>query len=86
MCLAVPMKVLELDGHRARCGALEQERWADLMLMPENGVAVGDYVVIHLGFVQRTIPETDALESIRLFKDILDELPDAQTAPNTRQG
>ena len=77
MCLAVPMKVLEIDANRARCGALDQERWADLMLMPENGVAVGDYVVIHLGFVQRTVPESDALESIQLFKDILKDLPDA---------
>ena len=78
------MKVLEIDGHRARCSALEQERWADLMLMPENGVTVGDYVVIHLGFVQRTVPKDEALESIRLFQDILDELPDGQSPPPMR--
>jgi hydrogenase expression/formation protein HypC len=71
MCLAVPMKVLEIEENRVRCAALEQERWADLMLMPENGVSVGDYVVVHLGFVQRTVPESEALEAYELFDDIL---------------
>lgn len=76
MCLAVPMKVLEIDGTRVRCAALGQERWADLMLVSDLTIAVDDYVIVHLGFVQNTVPEQDALESIALFKDILAELPE----------
>ena len=36
----------------------------------------GDYVIIHLGFVQRTVGEEEALESIELFKEILDKVPE----------
>lgn len=74
MCLSVPMKVEEVLGHRARCSALGQERWADLMLMVEEMPKVGEYVVIHLGFVQRTVPELDALESYVLFDEITESL------------
>ena len=49
---------------------LGQEKWADLMLMGDHPPKVGDYVVIELGFVQRVIPEADALESHALFREI----------------
>lgn len=74
MCLTVPMLVEEIDGHRARCSALGEERWADLMLMADELPLVGDYVAIHLGFVQRVVPEADALESQRLFGEIAEVL------------
>jgi hydrogenase expression/formation protein HypC len=74
MCLTVPMRVEEIDGHRARCSALGEERWADLMLMGEALPEVGDYVAIHLGFVQRVVPEAEALESQRLFGEIAEVL------------
>ena len=70
MCLSVPMRIEEIDAHRARCSALGQEKWADLMLMGDHPPKVGDYVVIELGFVQRVIPEADALESHALFREI----------------
>ena len=75
MCLAVPMQVQDIDGPRARCTALGEERWGDLSLMAEGSVAKGDYVIIHLGFVQRTVPEDEALEAIGLFKEILRSAP-----------
>ena len=74
MCLTVPMRVEQIDGHRARCAALGQERWADLMLVADDPPKPGDYVVIHLGFVQRTVPESEALESHALFTEIAETL------------
>lgn len=74
MCLTVPMKVEEISHPRARCSAMGQERWADLTLMGDNLPAVGDYVVIQLGFVQRTVPEDEAMDSYRLFDQILETL------------
>lgn len=70
MCLSVPMQVVEIAGHRARCAALGAERWADLMLMGDSPPAVGDYVTIHLGFVQDVVPEREALEAQALFGEI----------------
>lgn len=74
MCLTVPMRIEEIDGGRVRCAALGQERWADLMLVAGDPPKVGDYVVIHLGFVQRTVPEQEALESHALFTEIADTI------------
>ena len=74
MCLAVPMKIVEIADGRARCMALEQERWADLSLMSDPLPKVGEYVVVHLGFVQRTVSEVEAQESYALFGEILDAL------------
>lgn len=70
MCLTIPMRVEEIDGSRARCSALGEERWANLLLMGEEVPAVGDYVVIHLGFVQRVVAEREALEAQALFAEI----------------
>ncbi len=70
MCLTVPMRVEEIDGHRARCAALGAERWADLMLVADAPPKVGDYVTIHLGFVQGIVPEREALESQALWGEI----------------
>ena len=74
MCLAIPMRVEEIDGSRARCTAFGQERWAELMLVAGDPPRVGDYVEIHLGFVQRTVPEAQALESHALFSEIVETL------------
>lgn len=74
MCLSVPMRVEEIDGPRARCTALGQESWADLTLMADAPPNVGDYLVVHLGFAQRTVPEQDALDSYALFGEIIDVL------------
>lgn len=68
------MRIEEIDGGRARCAALGHERWADLMLVADDPPAVGDYVVIHLGFVQRSVPEAEALESHALFGEIAEAL------------
>lgn len=74
MCLAVPMKVVEIDGPRARCEALGEDRWADLTLMADAPPKVGEYVIIHLKFAQRTVPEEEALKSYELFEEILETL------------
>ena len=74
MCLTIPMRIEEIDGNRARCAAMGQERWADLMLVAGDPPKLGDYVVIHLGFVQRTVPEEEALQSHALFEEIAETL------------
>ena len=74
MCQTIPMRVEEIDANRARCAAMGHEKWADLMLVASDPPKVGDYVVIHLGFVQRTVPEEEALQSHALFEEIAETL------------
>jgi hydrogenase expression/formation protein HypC len=58
MCLGIPMRVQSIDGFIARCEAKGVEREANLLMLEHEGVAVGDYVVVHLGYaVDKVSPE-----------------------------
>ena len=74
MCLSVPMKVEEIRGSLARCSAMGQQRWADLMLLGDQVPKIGDYVQIHLKFVQRIVPEREAREAYEMFDEIIEHL------------
>ena len=77
MCLTVPMKIEDIDGGRARCTALGEERWADLTLMADAPPKVGDYIIVHMKFAQRVVSQDEALKSYELFGEILDALDQA---------
>jgi len=48
------------------------QRDANLMMMDEGDVKVGDYVLLHIGFVMNKIDEEEALASIETYKEILE--------------
>jgi len=73
------MLVEEIANGRARCTALGQDRWVDLMLLGETSPNIGDYLVIHLGFAQRIVSESEARESYALFEEILSRLDSEET-------
>jgi hydrogenase expression/formation protein HypC len=55
------MRVLSIDGYVARCEAKGVEREANLLMMEQEGVTVGDYVVVHLGYaMDKVTPEAAA--------------------------
>jgi hydrogenase expression/formation protein HypC len=70
MCLAVPVKVLQIDGHKATVELGELARQANLILVPET--QVGDYVLLHAGFAIQKLDEEEAEETLRLFSEIAD--------------
>jgi hydrogenase expression/formation protein HypC len=65
MCLAVPMRVVSLQGDRATAVIGEVEREVGLALVPD--VVVGDYVIVHAGFAIQKLGEQEALETLELF-------------------
>jgi hydrogenase expression/formation protein HypC len=65
MCLAVPVKIVEIEGNRATVDFAGNRRSAGLMLVPE--AKVGDYVLLHAGFAITVLDEADALESLKLL-------------------
>jgi hydrogenase expression/formation protein HypC len=68
MCLAVPAKIIELDGARATVEVPGNRFSADVSLVP--AVKLGDYVLVHAGFaIERYRPE-DAEEILRLHEDM----------------
>ena len=68
MCLAVPVRVLQIDGLKASVELGGLVRQASIMLVPDTHV--GDYVLLHAGFAIQTLDEKEAEETIRLFADI----------------
>ncbi len=70
MCLGVPGKVLAIDGMEALVDFFGVRRKVRLEIVDEP-VAVGDYVLNHVGFAIRRIPESDALATIELFDSLL---------------
>ncbi|GAA8338514.1 HypC/HybG/HupF family hydrogenase formation chaperone [Helicobacter pylori] len=70
MCLAIPSKVIAIKDNVAILETLGVQREASLDLMGES-VKVGDYVLLHIGYVMSKIDEKEALESIELYQEMI---------------
>jgi len=58
MCLAIPMEVLAVDGFLARCSAKGIERDVSLFMLQDEPVAIGDFVMVHVGYaIQKMTPQ-----------------------------
>jgi hydrogenase expression/formation protein HypC len=72
MCLAVPGKVIEIyESNGLPMGKIDfggVTREACLAYTPE--AKVGDYAIIHVGFVLNLVDEAEALETLRLFEEM----------------
>jgi hydrogenase expression/formation protein HypC len=68
MCLAIPAKVIKIDGDMATIDVGGVTRSASLMLLAD--VAVGDYVIVHAGFAIHKVDPCEAHESLRLFREM----------------
>ena len=69
MCLAIPTQVVELldnDGAVVELGGVRKE----ISLALVDGVVVGDYVIVHVGYaLSRPDPE-EAKKTLALFAEI----------------
>jgi len=71
MCLGVPMRVVSINDEVAVCEIDGVKREASLMMV--EGVAVGDFVLIHAGFAIEKLDEEDAKQTLQLFRELLDQ-------------
>ena len=71
MCLGVPGKILAIDGLNATVDFFGVKKELRLDIVDEP-VQVGDYVLNHVGFAIRRIPESEVQETLALFDQILD--------------
>ncbi len=72
MCLAIPMKVIEINGEIAKAEVDGVVRQARLDLLPE--VVVGDYVLIHAGLAIARVDAQAAEETLELLRQYADEI------------
>ncbi len=71
MCLAIPGKIVNIEGNTAIVDfdGIEQEVIIALVLNPE----VGKYVIIHAGYAIEQMDEKDAMEAIEQWKEIAED-------------
>lgn len=73
MCLAVPMQITRIEGFDARCAIRGVERDVSLFMLQGEDIAVGDYVLVHVGYAIQRLSAEEAAASWELFDQILDD-------------
>ena len=68
MCLAVPVRVVSIEGNEAMTEIAGVKRKVSIILTPE--AKVGDYVLLHTGYAISVIDEAEANETLELLNEI----------------
>jgi hydrogenase expression/formation protein HypC len=72
MCLAIPMRIVAIDGFSAVAEVDGVSRQVRLDLLPE--VVLGDYVLIHAGLAIARVEAEHAEETLSLLRSLADEV------------
>lgn len=76
MCLAVPAKVTSISGDEANLDYGGVKRKANISMLSD--VSVGDYVLVHVGYAISKLDEEEALETLKLWDEMLEGDADVQ--------
>ena len=68
MCLAVPLKIIEIDGMNGvgEVEGLRRNMRLDFIKEPK----LGEYVIVHAGFAIERLPEKQALADIEAWAEV----------------
>lgn len=89
MCLALPCRIVEIrPGDMAMIDVAGIGKEISLALL--EGVAVGDYVIVHVGYALTRLDPEEADRTLALFAELgesasQDAIHDRVTTPSTHQ-
>ncbi|WP_305406859.1 HypC/HybG/HupF family hydrogenase formation chaperone [Photobacterium leiognathi] len=74
MCLSIPSQVVEVheQDNSVTVDTMGVKRTVSCHILTEP-LNIGDYVLIHIGFVMSKIDEKDAQESLEMYRQLLAE-------------
>ena len=72
MCLGVPGKIIDIHGSMATVDFWGVRRQVNLDIVDEP-VQPGDYILNHVGFAIRRIPEESIAETLSLYEILMKE-------------
>ncbi len=70
MCLAVPVKIISIEGEQAEVDIGGVGRKVSITLTPE--AIVGDYVLLHTGYAINVLNEEEAQETLNLLERMVE--------------
>jgi hydrogenase expression/formation protein HypC len=73
MCLAIPGKIVEIVDEENSIAKVEVggvRRNVNVGMLDREEAAVGNYVLIHVGFAMTRIDEKEAHETLRVLEEI----------------
>lgn len=82
MCLAVPSKIIEIDGPMATVDVMGLRKQVSLMLLPEEP-KIGEYVLVHAGFAINKMEPAEAEEALKIFEKIFKEMEEQEKSWQT---
>ena len=68
MCLAIPAKIVTMNGSMANVDMMGNERVVSIDLVPE--VKIGEYVLVHAGYAIGIIDDESAKETEELLLEV----------------
>ncbi len=68
MCLALPARIVALDGDDATVDLGGVRKAVSVALTP--GVALGDYVIVHVGHAIGVVDPEEAAHTLALFAEL----------------
>ena len=68
MCLAVPLKLIEINGNDAVGEALGMRRAVRVDFIPEP--KIGDYVMVHAGFAIERLSDMQAEDDLETWEEL----------------
>lgn len=69
MCLAIPMKVIEVNDNQGIVEAGGIQKIVDFSLL--GSVQAGSYVIVHAGFAIQSMNVEEALKTLALFDEMI---------------
>ncbi len=67
MCLALPMRIVEINGTTACCRSKGVERQVSLFMLKNESLQAGDCVMVHVGYAIQKIRQEEATLAWEMF-------------------
>ncbi|ODS38164.1 MAG: hypothetical protein A7316_00240 [Candidatus Altiarchaeales archaeon WOR_SM1_86-2] len=71
MCLAIPAKILSIEGNEALVDFGETKRKVRLDLVDAD---IGDWVIVHVGYAIEVMDEEAAMETLKYWEEYLSKV------------
>ena len=68
MCLALPCRIVAIDGDTATIDVSGMKKDISLALLDD--VAIGDYVIVHVGYALTKLDPAEAEKTLALFAEM----------------